>query len=126
MTAHQHEGSIKIAVDRVDAARERERTRAGRVRPVWMLPALVLGLIVAGLVVMGVVSLSAVVSIGLLGGMLVMHLGGHGMHGGHSTNSGHASHGVEDAPAIDDATKRVIRPGDDAQRDPTSTRADLA
>ena len=61
-------------------------------RPGWLLPALAIGLLAIGLVVAGVVSLSTVLYAGAFGGMLLMHLGGHGhgAHGGgaHSGGSG--------------------------------------
>lgn len=40
------------------------------------------GLLAMGLVIAGLVSASTAISAGLVGGMLLMHLGGHG-HGGH-------------------------------------------
>jgi len=65
----------------------RLRARLRRL-PRWLLPGLAAGLVVTGLVVAGVLSLSAVLYIGLFGGMLLMHVGRHGGHGGHG---GHAS-----------------------------------
>ncbi len=50
--------------------------------PRWLLPGLTAAVVVAGLVLAGVVPLSAVLYIGLFGGMLLMHAGGHGGHGG--------------------------------------------
>ena len=52
-------------------------------RPRWLLPGLVAGIVVGALVVAGVLSFSTVLYAGLLGGMLLMHLGGHGGHRGH-------------------------------------------
>lgn len=56
--------------------------------PQWLLPGLLLCIAAAGLVVTGVLSLSTVLYAGLFGGMILMHLGGHGGHG-----SGHGVHG---------------------------------
>ena len=62
-------------------------------QPRWLWPALAAGIVVTGLVIAGVLSLSAVLSIGLFGGMLLMHGGGHGGHGGSGGRSGHEDHG---------------------------------
>jgi hypothetical protein len=60
-------------------------TRAGRTstRPRWLMPGIAAGVGVAGLVLAGVVPFSTALYAAMFGGMLVMHLGGHGMHGGH-------------------------------------------
>ena len=57
-------------------------------RPRWLVPGLAIGIVAAALVVAGVLSFSTVLYAGLIGGMLLMHTGGHGGHGG-----GHAGHG---------------------------------
>lgn len=62
-------------------------------RPRWLLPGIVAALIVGGLVIAGVVSLSTVIYAGLFGGMMLMHVGGHG-HGAHG-GGGHASHATD-------------------------------
>ena len=82
MTTHVHDPAIE----------ERDPGRAGTTatgrpdaafrRPGWLLPALAIGLLGIGLAVAGVVPLSTVLYAGAFGGMLLMHLGGHG-HGGH-------------------------------------------
>ena len=64
-------------------------------RPRWLLPALAIGGVAAILVLAGVVSFGTVFSVGLVGGMLVMHLGGHG-HGGHGGRN-RSGAGADDA-----------------------------
>lgn len=82
MTTHVHDPAIE----------ERDPGRAGTTatgspvgalrRPGWLVPALAIGVLGIGLAVAGVVPLSTVLYAGAFGGMLLMHLGGHG-HGGH-------------------------------------------
>lgn len=62
----------------------------GPARPRWLLPGLAGAVVVGALVLAGAVSLSTVLYAGLIGGMLLMHVGGHG-HGGH----GHGGHGSD-------------------------------
>jgi hypothetical protein len=88
MTTHVHDPAVE----------ERDPGRGGTTasgspdapfrRPGWLVPALAIGLLGIGLVVAGVVSLSTALYAAAFGGMLLMHLGGHG-HGGH----GHGAHG---------------------------------
>lgn len=63
------------------------------VRPPWLLPVLAVGTIGIGLVLAGVISATTLIYIGVIGGMLVMHLGhgGHGAHAGHGEPSAVAS-----------------------------------
>lgn len=78
-------------------------------RPRWLVPAVV-GLVVVGaLVITGVLELSTVLYAGAIGGMLVMHLGGHGHgaattgdHAGHDTAaaSDHSGHGAPREGAV--------------------------
>ncbi len=70
----------------------RESGATAPVRPRWLLPGVLVVTVAAALVVAGVVSLSTVLSIGLFGGMILMHVGGHGGHGGHG---GDASRGED-------------------------------
>ena len=58
--------------------------RGSGTRSGWVMPGLLVTLAAGGLVAADVVSLSAVLYAGLLGGMMLMHLGGHGhaFHGG--------------------------------------------
>lgn len=58
-------------------------------RPRWLLPGLLMVFIAATLVVAGVLSLSTAIYAGLFGGMVLMHVGGHGGHGAHQ--GGHAA-----------------------------------
>lgn len=61
-------------------------------RPRWLAPLVVAAVIAAVLVLAGVVALSTVFYAGLFGGMILMHVGGHG-HGGRG--GGHEAHDVE-------------------------------
>jgi len=66
-------------------------------RPRWLLPVLVAALLAIALVIGGFLPASLVVYAFSMGGMLLMHAGGHGGHG-----SGHAAHDAqngEDGPA---------------------------
>ena len=92
MTAQVHDHSMHepgppptIQTAQGDAIRQ-----AGQ--PRWLWPAVAAGIVVTGLVISGVLSLSAVLYIGLFGGMLLMH-GGHGGHGGSGGHGGHEDHG---------------------------------
>lgn len=88
-------------------------------RPRWLLPGLVVAVIVGGLVMAGVVSLSTVLYAGLFGGMMLMHMGGHGHggHGGGDTSRGHSMHGDRTGDAED-----LSRRSSDAQpSEPGST-----
>lgn len=95
MTAHVQDPSMPVdeAVDTHPGD-----TRAGRTstRPRWLMPGIAAGVGVAGLVLAGVVPFSTALYAAMFGGMLVMHLGGHGMHGGHA---GHANGGSSARPA---------------------------
>ena len=82
MTAHVHDSSTR-RTDEADGAAPAVRAN-GSNRPRWLLPAIAGGLVVAVLVAYGVLSPSAVLYGGLFGGMLLMHVGGHGNHGGHA------------------------------------------
>ena len=63
-------------------------------RPRWLGPLAVAAVIAAVLVLAGVVALSTVFYAGLFGGMILMHVRGHG-HGGHG--AGHDAHDVEES-----------------------------
>ena len=85
MNAHTHHAAEHASGTPLASARPAsEATTASR--PRWLLPGLVGALIVGGLVVAGVVSLSVVLYVGLFGGMILMHTGGHS-HGGHGGSS---------------------------------------
>ncbi len=89
MTAHAHDpvhldGSADLGPATVP-------TVAPSVRPRWLLPIALGGIVVGALVAGGFLALSTVLYAGLIGGMLLMHMGGHG-HGGH----GHGGHGHGD------------------------------
>jgi hypothetical protein len=95
MTTHVHDSSLE----------EGDRGRGGTTatghpdaairRPGWLLPALAIGLLAIGLVVAGVVSLSTVLYAGAFGGMMLMHLGGHGHAGGHGNDLSRGSGGSQ-------------------------------
>jgi hypothetical protein len=57
--------------------------RRSRGRPRGLVPALAVATGAAVLLYLGVVTPSSLLSIGLFGGMIGMHLFGHGAHGGH-------------------------------------------
>ena len=71
-------------------------------RPAWLLPALAAALLATALVLAGVVSASTVLSFAAFGGMMLMHLGGHG-HGGHGSGriDGHGGVGQDLSPRSD-------------------------
>lgn len=95
--AHAHDPAMNPADDTVEAPTGDTRAGGTSTRPRWLLPGLAVAVVVAGLVVAGVVSLSTALSAGLFGGMLLMHLGGHGMHGGHG-GGGHGGHADGSSP----------------------------
>lgn len=82
---HQIDGPMEAPIIRGPRPRFR--------RPRWLLPALAAGLVAAALYFAGLVPLSTLLYAGMAGGMLLMHLGGHGMHGGHGGGGGHRDHG---------------------------------
>ena len=82
MTAHVHDPSIEAADTDGGSSAATGRPDPVIARSRWLLPALAAVVVATGLVVAGVVSASMVLSVALFGGMLLMHLGGHG-HGGH-------------------------------------------
>ena len=88
MTTHAH--------DPAQGQPARRTIGATSSRPRWLLPALAIGGVAAILVLAGVVSFGTVFSVGLVGGMLVMHLGGHGGHGGHGGRN-RSGAGADDA-----------------------------
>ena len=107
MTAHIHDPAAHGGGPHAEpAATENWPLTASR--PRWLMPGLVVAVIVGGLVVAGVVSLSTVLYIGLFGGMILMHAGGHG-HGGHGggpVGRGHSLHG-DGADEPDDLSPRT-------------------
>lgn len=82
MTAHLHDPSLDAVDSSSDGSLPTERPESLPTRRWWLLPTLIAGLLAVGLVIAGLVSPSTAISAGLFGGMLLMHLGGHG-HGGH-------------------------------------------
>jgi hypothetical protein len=107
MTAHVHDpathgGGMRPEATPADAASTTPS------RPRWLVPGLLVAIVVGGLVVADVLSLSTVLYAGLFGGMILMHVGGHG-HGGHGgggqAGRGHSLHG-DGADAADDLSSR--------------------
>lgn len=82
-------------------------------RPRWLMPALAVGAFAIALVVAGILPLSAALYGGAFGGMMLMHLGGHGAHGAQG-GGGHAAHGAADAEA--DAADRDTATSDTPRR----------
>ena len=99
MTVHAHDPAVHTDSARPGPADGATATTAAR--PRWLLPGLVIGVIVATLVVAGVLSFSTVLYAGLIGGMFVMHLGGHGGHGGHGGK------GANDQAPADERTNQA-------------------
>ncbi len=97
MTTHVHDPSIDGDAHPSRSAGT-DPPQSVPARPRWLLPGLAAALVAAGLLAAGVVSLSTIIYVGVFGGMLLMHLGGHG-HGGHG-GGGHAGHGARDSQAI--------------------------
>lgn len=90
MTTDVHDHSQQAAAVRV--------APMGRSRPRWLVPGVLVVITGAGLVLAGVIPFSTAVSAGLIGGMLLMHLGGHGGHGG-TTSAGETPVDEADKPA---------------------------
>lgn len=96
MTAHSHDPAAHANGPRPGPVAGR-RTAPTATRPWWLLPGLAAGIIVGALVVLGALPFSTVVYAGLIGGMLLMHLGGHSGHGGHGGRGGHGGHDAHGA-----------------------------
>ena len=96
MTAHVHDHSTQAGP-----------AATGSTRPRWLVPALVGGVVVGSLVVFGVLSPSVVLYGGLIGGMFLMHAGGHGGHGGHGGGAAHQGHGGGTASDAKDLSQRL-------------------
>ena len=111
MTAHVHDPAMHPVDEATGAQPGDGSARGTSTRPRWLMPGIAVGVVVAGLVLAGVVSLSTALYAGLFGGMLLMHLGGHGMHGGHGGggHAGHAGGGSSDGRASS-APQRTSRP----------------
>lgn len=116
MTAHTHDRSTQS----FDPA-------TGSARPRWLLPALVGGAVVVVLVVFGVLSPSVVLYGGLLGGMVLMHAGGHGGHGGHGGGGGQGGHGGHAGAAggADPGNVDLSQPSPGAQLAPSGSAQSL-
>jgi hypothetical protein len=53
----------------------------------WLIPGIAVGIAATALLIAGVISVTTLLSVGAIGGMLFMHLG-HGAHGGHDRTVG--------------------------------------
>jgi quinol-cytochrome oxidoreductase complex cytochrome b subunit len=126
MTAHAHDQSTQEA-----------SAATGSTRPRWLVPAVVGGIVVGALVVLGVLSASVVLYGGLMGGMLLMHVGGHGGHGAHAgpggkTHQGQGSGTTPDAGDLSHGSRSSqpeqagssIRLDDRAKNDPKTSETD--
>lgn len=102
MTVHTHDPAAHADSPRPGPVAG-DATATTAARPRWLLPGLAAGIIAGALVVAGVLSLSTVLFVGLFGGMLLMHMGGHGEHGGHGAQGGHGGHGGHGGGATPDA-----------------------
>ena len=87
MTAHVHDPATHGGVLPREATPADDASITSS-RPRWLVPGVLVAIVIGGLVLAGVLSLSTVLYVGLFGGMILMHVGGHG-HGGH----GHGGHG---------------------------------
>lgn len=110
MTAQTHDPEIH-PVDESGDRPASDPSREASTRPRWLVPGIAVGLVTAGLVAAGVVSFSAALYFAMFGGMMLMHLGGHGMHGGHGGggHAGHARGGSSDGRVSNDA-QRMSQP----------------
>ena len=109
MTTHVHDPSIEGDDFGRGGTTAPSHPDAASRRPGWLLPALTIGLLGIGLVMAGVVSPSTALYAAAFGGMLLMHLGGHG-HGA----PGHGAHGGGQA-------NDLSRGSGDSQHEPTGS-----
>lgn len=107
MTSHVHEHTAHGGTRHDPGPGDEPKTAS---RPRWLLPGIVVAVVAGGLVVGGVISLSTVLYAGLFGGMILMHLGGHG-HGGHGADGAGRGHGLDgDGTAHADLSRRSSGP----------------
>ena len=124
MTAHVDDSSTHPSNLKDSGMRAGRAT--GSTRPRWLLPAVVGAIGVAVLVWYGILSPSAVLSGGLIGGMLLMHAGGHGGHAGKGGHGDGAQTGPEEVAALQrtpNAIGRTPLPDQAARRPVTPTGA---
>lgn len=106
MTAHVHDPATHGGVLPGEVTPAEDASMASS-RPRWLVPGVLVAIVIGGLVVAGVLSLSTVLYVGLFGGMILMHTGGHG-HGGHGggpASRNHSLHG-DGADDPDDLSRR--------------------
>jgi hypothetical protein len=120
MTTHAHDPSTHRVGQSAPAT---IGARSTSTRSRWLLPALAVGIVAAALVVAGVVSLSTVLYAGLFGGMILMHVGGHGDHGRHGGHAGPGSHSGHGADASRD--EDLSRPSPGSQPGPARSTSGL-
>ena len=128
--AHQHPPGADAAPA---AARLKGHNAAGQrtpvadipaVRPGWFRPALAGGFVVLALVVTGTVPLSTVLYVGLFGGMILMHLGGHGSHGSEGSHKGQGAGTTSDSEGLSHRSHRS-QPGRPASDGAPTGRASI-
>ena len=105
MTTHVHDPAALAEYADPPIAATRPSTPSGR--PRWLVPGVAVATVVGALVITGVLPLSIVLYAGLFGGMMLMHVGGHG-HGGHGAHGtgGHSAHGGTPASDTEDLRER--------------------
>ncbi len=60
----------------------------------WLIPGIAVGIAATALVIAGVISVTTLVYTGVIGGMLLMHLG-HGAHRAHGAHNGQGGKGLD-------------------------------
>ena len=110
MTAHTHDPAAHNDSRRPQPAGAAGTNRTAA-RPRWLLPGVAVGVVALGLVVLGILPLAVVVYTGLFGGMMLMHMGGHGCHGGHA---GHPDDSTGDAENLSARSSRPQANGTDS------------
>lgn len=121
MTAHTHDpATLGDGLRPESAPTDGASTISSR--PRWLVPGLLVLVVVGALVVAGVVEPSTVLYAGLFGGMILMHVGGHGHggHGGHGAGGpggqGTGGPGGHGADAQEPEAGRTDQARDDDQR----------
>ena len=104
MTSHSHDPAAG-AIDPLRRSTATDPPASRPARPRWLLPGLAAAAVGIGLVLAGVVSASTLLYVALFGGMLLMHLGGHG-HGGQGAQGGHGTHGGDAGTPGQDLSER--------------------
>jgi hypothetical protein len=93
----RYRGRIVLAPPRIPRRPRVAGPARHATRPRTLLPIVIALVLALGLVLIGIVPFSTVLSLGLFGGMMLMHLGGHG--GGHAGHDAHLHDGTAEADA---------------------------